>query len=36
MPTNTTYTPPPFDPEVEPALSLETALPPSADLETLD
>ena len=35
MPTNTTYTPPPFDPEVGPALSLETALPPSADLETL-
>jgi acetyl esterase/lipase len=35
MTTDTTYTPPPFDPEVEPALSLETALPPSADLETL-
>ena len=35
MPTDTTYTPPPFDPEVEPALSLESALPPSADLETL-
>lgn len=29
------YVPPPFDPEVEPALSLETVLPPSADLETL-
>ena len=35
MTTNRTHKPPPFDPEVEPALSLETALPPAADLETL-
>ena len=35
MPTDPTYTPPPFDPQVEPALSLKSALPPSADLETL-
>lgn len=35
MTTDKIYPPPPFDPEVEPALSLETALPPSADLETL-